>query len=326
MKRRAAMRLAASAATLGASRFASAQAPRSQLRLGFASANPRDAVFNVGFERRLAELGWVDGRNLAIEYIDTQGRADLISEAMRELVRRKVDIMMAPGSEASLIAARQATSTLPIIMVAIDYDPIARGHVAGLARPSEQITGVFFQQIELVGKRLQLMQEVLPDLKAATVFWDRLSEEQWVATQKAAPQIGLTLFGVDLGDQPYDYARAFDSAPVDHRRALFPMTSPILFRDRRRLLQFALDRRVATMLSVRELADAGGMITYGASISRLFERAASYVDRVARGAKPIDLPIEQPTQFKLVVNRVTARALGLEIPPAILARADEVIE
>lgn len=326
MKRRGVIRLAGGAATLGAQGIAGAQTPRGQLRLGFASANPRDAVFNVGFERRLGELGWVDGHNLAVEYIDTQGRVDLMTEAMRELVRRKVDLMLAPGPEASLIAARQATSSLPIVMVAIDYDPIARGHIAGLARPSEQITGVFFQQIELVGKRLQLMKEVLPELKAATVFWDRLSKEQWMASQNAAPQIGLTLIGVDLGDQPYDYERAFASVPTDHRRALFPMASPILFRDRRRLLQFAHERQVATMCSLREFADAGALITYGANISRLFERAAAYVDRIARGARPIDLPVEQPTQFELVVNLATARTLGVEFSPRMLARADEVIE
>ncbi len=326
MKRRGLMALVGGAAILGAVGTAGAQTPRGQLRLGFPSANPRDAVFNVAFERRLRELGWVNGRNLIVEYIDTQGRVDLMAEAMRELVRRKVDIMLAPGPEASLIAARQATSTLPIVMVAIDYDPIARGHITGLARPSEQITGVFFQQIELVGKRLQLMKETLPDLTAATVFWDRLCEAQWLAAQKAAPQLGLTLVGVDLGDQPYDYARAFDSVPAEHRRALFVMASPVFFRDRQRLAQVALERRVATMFAGRESVEAGGLITYGASLPRLFERAAGYVDRIARGAKPVDLPVEQPTRFELVVNLATARELGFEFPPTLLAGADEVIE
>jgi putative tryptophan/tyrosine transport system substrate-binding protein len=296
------------------------------LRLGMASQNPRSAPFTIAFDRRLRELGYVEGQNLIVEFIDTQGQPSLIREAMHELVRRGVNILLAPGPELSLKSALAATSTLPIVMIAIDYDPFALGYLKSLARPGGNVTGIYFQQTELAGKRLQLMKEALPGLRAATVFWDRFSSDQWKETEKAAAGLELQLVGIDLGDQPYDFVRAIAQAPQDHRGALLVMTSPIIFRDRQRLAEFALKNRLPTMFVLREHIEAGGLISYGSNISALFVRAAEFVNRIAKGAKPADLPIELPTKFELVINLKTANALGIPIPPSIMIRADELIE
>ena len=302
------------------------QTPSKMLRLGMVSQNLRTAPFTAAFERRLHELGYVEGRNLIVEFIDTHGQVDRIAEAMQEVVRRKADIILAGGPEVSLKAALAATSMLPIVMVAIDYDPLALGYVTSLARPGGHVTGIYFQQTELVGKRLQLIKEALPGLKGSTVFWDRLSVDQWKATEKASSALALQLVGIDLGDQPYDYAKAISRAPPDHRGTLLVMTSPVFFRDRQRLGEFALAHHVATMFAFREHIDAGGLMSYGANISSLYLRAAELVDQIAKGAKPADLPIEQPTKFELVINLKTAKALGLTMPLTLLARADEMIE
>jgi putative tryptophan/tyrosine transport system substrate-binding protein len=229
---------------------AHAQTTSKTLRLGMVSQNPRTAPFTVSFERRLHELGYVEGQNLVVEFIDPRGQASRIAEAMQEVVHRKVDIILAGGPEVSLKSALAATSTLPIVMVAIDYDPFALGYVKSLARPGGQITGIYFQQTELAAKRLQLIKEALPGLKAATAFWDRFSVDQWRATQAAALGLDLQLVGIDLGEQPYDYAKAIGQAPQDYRRAVLVMTSPPVFRDRQRLAEFALTHRIATMPSM----------------------------------------------------------------------------
>jgi putative ABC transport system substrate-binding protein len=303
-----------------------AQTTPKTLRLGMVSHNPRTAPFTVSFERRLRELGYVEGQNLVIEFIDTRGQVSRIEEGMREVVRRNVDIILAGGPEVSLKSALAATSTLPIVMIAIDYDPFALGYVKSLARPGGQVTGIYFQQTELAAKRLQLIKEALPGLKAATAFWDRFSVDQWGAMRTAALGLDLQLVGIDLGDQPYDYAKAIGHAPQDYRSALLVVSSPAVFRDRQRLAEFALTHRIATMLAWREHVDVGGLMSYGVSVTLLYKRAAEIVDRIAQGTTPAELPIELPTKFELLVNLKTAKTLGLTIPESFLARADEVIE
>jgi ABC-type uncharacterized transport system substrate-binding protein len=244
----------------------------------------------------------------------------------RELVTRNVGILVASGAEVALKAALAATDTLPIIMTAIDYDPLALGYVKSLARPGGNVTGIFFQQIELTTKRLQVVTDAFPDLRAATVFWDRASADQWRAAQSAAPPLGLRLFGSELHEQPYDYEKAFAQAPSDYHGWLFVMTSPFLFRDRERLGEFALRHRMPSVFPFREWVDAGGLLSYGPSITGMYRRAADYVDRIARGGKPSDLPVEQSTKFEFVLNLKTAKTIGLTMPTALLLRADEVIE
>ena len=211
-------------------------------------------------------------------------------------------------------------------MVAIDYDPFTRGYVTSLARPSGNITGVFLQQIELTVKRLQLVKDAFPDMQTATVFWDRLSADQWSAARDASTRLGLRLAGVELREQPYDYDQALAQAAPEYRKNLFVLTSPFFFRDRARLAHLALHNRIISVFVFREWVDAGGLLSYGPSFTGMFRRAAEYVDRIAKGAKAADLPIEQPTKFELVLNLKTANALGIQIPDKLLALADEVIE
>ena len=231
------------------------------------------------------------------------------------------------ASKASCRSERpRLTAVVPIVMIAIDYDPLALGYIKSLARPSGNVTGLFLQQIELATKRLELFKEALPDLRAATMFWDASSADQSNAARAAAAALGLRLASVELREQPYDYERALQAAPADHRGALIMPTSPVFYRDRQRLAELALRRGMASMFVLREWADAGGLLSYGASFSAMFRRAAEYVDKIARGAKAVDLPIEQPTKFELIVNLRTAKALGLDLSPTLLARANEVIE
>src|SRR4051812_7254535 len=306
-------------------RLAGQEAPK-RFRLGIVSGNPRTTRFWVGFDQRLRELGHSEGQNLVVDFIDTRGRPETFSEGAHELVRRNVDAIVASGPEASLKSALAATHETPIVMVAVDYDPLALGYVNSLARPTGNVTGLFFQQIELAVKRVELLKQALPTLQAATVFWDHLSGDQWQALQDRQAELRIRLNGVEFTVQPYDYDRGIERAPLDGRALLIVLTSPIFFRDRQRLANFALLHNMISTFAFREWAEAGGLLSYGPSIDAMFRRAAEYVDRIARGTKVSDLPIEQPTKFELVLNLNTAKALNLTIPPTLLARADEVIE
>ena len=295
------------------------------LRVGMVNSQPKSSGLLVAFLQRLAELGYREGINFTFEFIQAASLEDYAT-GNRELITRNVDILVASGVELALKSALAVTDTLPIVMTAIDYDPLALGYVKSLARPGGNVTGIFFQQIELTNKRLQVVMDAFPDLRAATVFWDQSSADQWRVAQSAAPPLGLRLFGSELREQPYDYEQALARAPSDYRAWLFVMTSPFLFRDRERLGEFALRHRIPSVFAFREWVDAGGLLSYGPSITGMYRRAADYVDRIARGGKPSDLPVEQSTKFEFVLNLTTAKAIGLAIPTALLLRADEVIE
>jgi putative ABC transport system substrate-binding protein len=261
-----------------------------------------------------------------MDFIDLQGRIERYGEAMVQLVERKADIILAFGPEDALKAAISATKTIPIVMAAIDYDPFALGYVSSLARPTGNITGIFLEQIDLAAKRLQMVKEAFPAIGKAMAFWDEPSADQWRVTRDNAAKLGFDLAGIELRDYPYDYARALAQAPPDHRAFLFVMTSPLFARDRERLVQFTLLNRLPSISVFREHADSGGLMSYGPNRTAMSRRFANYVNRIARGAKPAELPIERPTVFELVINQRTAKALGLEFSQAMLLRADEVIE
>ena len=305
---------------------ARAQQPYKNLRLGSTLINPRNAPFWMAFDQRLRDLGYIEGQNLSLEFIETAGQPDRIVEAMRELVRRRVDILVAGGPEVVLRAAVAATKTLPIVMIAVDYDPIALGYADSLARPKANVTGVYFQQIELAVKRMELTKQAFPNAERGTAFWDQLSFDQWQAMERSQDKFGLRLTGVELGQQPYDYELALQQSPPESRDVLIVMASPIFYRDRDRLATFAIRHRLPTIFPFREWVEAGGLLSYGPSLSGLYSRAAEYVDRLARGATPSELPIEQPTKFDLVLNLKTARAIGANVSTSMLVRADEVIE
>jgi len=305
---------------------ARAQQPaKKMLRVGTVSGTQKLSPQWIAFLRRMAELGYQEGKTFAFDFLPAANEEGY-ETGYRTLVAREPDIIMATGVEIALKSALAATRTLPIVMIAIDYDPFARGYVTSMARPSGNVTGVFFQQIELAAKRIQLVKDAFPNMSAATMFWDQASADQWQASQNVAPKLGLRLFGIELREPPYDYERAFGEAPADHRGMLIVATSVFFFRDRARIAELAVRHRTVSMFVFREWVDAGGLLSYGPSITGLFARVADFVDRIARGAKPADLPIEQPTKFELVVNLKTAKALGLTIPEPFLLLADEVIE
>jgi ABC-type uncharacterized transport system substrate-binding protein len=297
------------------------------LRIGIVSPGPpRSGPPFEWIEGRLRELGYLEGKNLFVDFINLANRMDDYPKAMKDLVARKADVLLALGPELAIKAAAAATNTIPIVMLAIDYDPLALGYVESLARPGGNVTGIFLQQIELAEKRTELVKQAFPELKAATVFWDGPSAPQWLAIQKIAPSLGLDIAGVELVQPPYDYEHALAGVRADQRQFLIVANSPSLFFDRHRLGAFTLDRRLPSIFAWREWVDAGGLISYGPSFAAVSRRAADYIDRIARGAKAGDLPVEQPTKFELVVNLKSAKALGVTLPQTLLARADEVIE
>jgi putative ABC transport system substrate-binding protein len=326
MRRREFIGLAASAAAAWplAGR---AQQTSGMLRLGAADFSPRSLPSFAAFERRMAELGYREGKNITFDYVQTAGPEKSAYETgYREVVERKADILLAPGPEICLKSALAASQTTPIVMLAITYDPFERGYVATLAKPGGRITGLFLRQIELTVKRLQFLKDALPEFYSAIVFFDSISVDQWKAAEDVGAKFGVRLSGIDLHNPPFDYDRALAEAPPDNRKNLFVPASPRFFADRERLTKFALRNHLASMFPFRESVDAGGLMSYGPSLNGMFRQAADVVDRIARGAKPGDMPIEQPTKFEFVVNLTTARALGLDLSPILLARADEVIE
>src|SRR6516162_7919361 len=304
---------------------ARAQQREKMLRVGTVAGNPKSDPQWVAFERRMGELGYQEGKNFSFDFLRAAS-LDEYEVLYRSLAASMPDVILAIGPEIGLKSALAVTRTVPIVMIAIDYDPLARGYVTSLARPSGNITGVVFQQIALAAKRIQIIKDGFPDRPAATMFWDKLSADQWEAARSTAAKLGLQLSGIELREPPYDYEAALDQAPLDHRGTLIVPSSPYLFHDRARLADFALRHRILSMFVFREWVDAGGLLCYGPSITALFGRVAEFVDRIAHGAKPANLPIEQPTKFEMVLNLKTAKAIGVDLPTAILLRADEVIE
>jgi len=312
-------------ATFGLPAVALAQQAVKTFRIGITTIQPRTAPIYAAFDQRLRELGYVEGVNLIVDFLNPEDQTEGIAGAINELVRRKVDVIVAPY-ESALKSALTATESVPIVMIAIDYDPLARGYIAGLSRPGRNVTGLSLQQIELAKKRLQILTDALPSVRTATMFWDSFSKDQWDATNSSAGAHGLRLAGAELREQPYNYESAWTQAPPDHRAALIVAISPTFYRDRQRLVDFTIQRKIPSVYALREWVEAGGLLSYGVNFPATFRRVADYVDRIAKGAKPAELPIEQPTKFELVVNLKTAKAIGFPIPTEIIARADEVIE
>jgi putative tryptophan/tyrosine transport system substrate-binding protein len=314
----------AAASTIHPIKNLSAQQP-AMTQVGIVTIQPPTSPPFAAFTQRLHQLGYIEGQSLRLDFINPERQAGGNAGAVQELIRRKVDIILA-NYQPTMAVVVAAAAGIPVVMVAVDYDPVALGYVKSLARPGGEVTGLYLQQIDLAKKRLELLTQALPSVHAATVFWDSASEAQWQATRSVATEFGLRLADVELRDRPYDYEGALAQAPPDCRSvAIFP-TSPVFFRDRQQLAEFALQHKIAAMFGLREWVDAGGLLSYGVNFRILYSRAAEFVDMIARGAKPADLPIEQPTKFELILNLKTAKAIGITISPAILVRSDEVIE
>jgi len=272
----------------------------------------------------LRELGWNEGRNIAIEYHWAEGRSERFEEIAKEFVRLKVDVVVTGGNAA--VAVKQATSTIPIVFV-LAVDPVGMGLVARLSHPGGNVTGLSSQQTDTAGKRLELLREVLPDLRrlaimASVGFPEAAQEARDV--QAISKKLGLDVVTSEIRHAG-DISRAFKTLK-GQAEALYVTADALANSNRMRINALALAARLPTMYGIRGMVEAGGLMSYGANYSDLFRRAGYYADKILRGAKPAELPVEQPTKFDLVVNLITAEALGLTVPPTVLARADEVIE
>ena len=278
-----------------------------------------------GLKQRLQELGYVEGQNLALEVRAAEGKFERLPGLAAELVRLHVDVIVTTGPEATLRAAKGATDTIPIVMIARDYDPIARGYVAGLARPGGTITGVFQQRMEVTAKKLELLKEALPMLTRLAILWDDASTDQRRAVEATAQSLGVQVQPLELRHPPYEFAGAFAAAAQAQAEALMVLNSPLFAMQRDRIVDLAAQSRLPTMCDTAESVRAGGLMSYDVDNGESGRRVADYVDKILKGTKPADLPVEQPTKFTLVLNLKTAQALGITIPPKLLVLADEVI-
>jgi len=280
--------------------------------------------WTAAFVQRLRELGWIEGRNLAIEYRWADGRTGRFTEIAAEFVRLKVDVIVTGGLSA--VAVKQATSVIPIVF-AVAADPVGTGLVASLVRPGGNVTGLSTQAPDLVGKRLELLREAVPELRRLAILANigyPASVIEMSEVQAAAPTLGLEVVALEI-QRAEDIAPAFE-ALKDRADALYVITDALVSTNRIRINTFALAARLPTMHGVREYVEAGGLMSYGPNYPDLFRRAGDFVHKILHGAKPGDIPVEQPTKFDLVINVATAKALGLTVSPMLLARADEVIE
>ena len=305
--------------------------PRQMPRVGILMPGPieHSATTLEPFYRGLHELGYFDGQNLAIERRDGEWRSDRLHDLAAELVRHKVDVIVAWSTPAAQ-AAQQATNTIPIV-AAVMADPVEDELVASLARPGGNITGTTFLGPELVAKRLQLLREVLPGLSRVAALWhphaygERTMAHVLEGIEGAAQSLGMQLQLVPARS-PDDFVSAFSAMTRDRAEAFIVMPSPMLFGEHKRIVDLAAHDRLPAMYQAREFVDAGGLMSYGANLPDLFRQIATYVDKILKGAKPADLPVEQPTKFELVINLKTAKTLGLNVPLPLQQLADEVIE
>jgi putative ABC transport system substrate-binding protein len=295
--------------------------------IGYLGPNTRsvDGPRIDAFLQRLRELGWLDGRTMTIEYRWAEGRNEHLADMAAELVRRKVDVIFTSATPPT-IAAKQATSIIPIVFAAVG-DPVSAGVVDSLSRPGGNTTGLSLQQTDAVGKRLELLRELVPALRRLAIMANtgnasaRLDMREAETTARA---LGLESVTSEVPRRE-DIAPAFE--PLKGRvDALYVCNDPLMTTNRVRINTLALGARLPTAYGNREYVEAGGLMSYGANFLDLYRRAAELVDKVLRGAKPADLPVEQPIKFDLIINQITAKALGLELPATVLARADEVIE
>ena len=326
MRRRTFLGALGAAASMG-SLAARAQQAGKPPTIGFLGANTASSQRSStdAFVQRLHELGWIDGRTVAIEYRWAEGRFERAPALAAELIQLKVDVLVTHAG-ANIIAAKQATSTIPIVFAATG-DPVGAGFVQSLSRPGGNVTGLSLQANDLAGKRLQLIREVIPNV--GRVAFLGVNNNANTATevtefQAAARTLGLEIARTDIF-QPDDIAPIIESLR-GRADAIYVQTVPLLYTHRVRINTLALGARLPTFAGSREFAEASSLMSYGPNFSDLFRRAGDFVDKILRGTKPANLPVEQPTKFDLAVNLATAKAHGLAIPPMLLARADEVIE
>ena len=285
-----------------------------------------DAPIWDHFRQGLHDLGYIEGRNIAIEYRSAEGDFDRLRQAARELASLPVNILVVYGSSATR-AARQATSTIPIVMIGVG-DPVRARFVTNLARPGGNVTGTTSLGPELIGKRIEILKECVPGLARVAFLWNPDNDSNLAFLEEliiAVPALGLQLISVPMRTSE-EYEGAFAAMMQRQPNAFVTQNDPLILQHIGQIIDFVAEHRLPAMYQAKENVEAGGLMAYGATLSDLFTRSAWYVHRILQGAKPADLPVEQPTKFELSINLKTAKALGIEVPPALLARADEVIE
>ncbi len=282
------------------------------------------APWTAAFVARMRELGWVEGRTVAIEYRWSEGRPERYAEIAAEFVRLKVDVIVTVGSAVPIV--KQATTVIPIVF-AVGIDPVGSGLVASLAKPGGNVTGLSLQANDLAGKRLELLRQVVPQLHRLAIMFNAGNAQpalEMADTQAAARKLGLEVAPLEIR-KAEDIAPAFQALKTQ-ADAIYVAVDQLVVANRTRILTLALGERLPTIFSTRDFVKAGAFMSYGPNYSDLFRHSADYVDKILRGTKPGDIPVEQPTKFELVINLTTAKALGLTVPESFLLRADEVIE
>jgi putative tryptophan/tyrosine transport system substrate-binding protein len=309
-----------------------AQQPAKLSRIGYLSSGDRasDSALSEAIRLALRELGYIEGRNISIEYRYAQGKRDRPPELAAELVHLKVDIIMAAGGIGIIRAAANATKTIPIVMMGQGGDPVEAGFVESLARPGVNVTGLTNLNLELGGKRLELLKEIVPKLGRVAVLYDPVTPGGVREVKEDLPVAARTL---KLAIEPWevrdadDFEKVFATLNKQRPDGLYvPGGGPLININVKRIAALALRSRLPSVYNRKEALDGGGLMYYGADLTDSYRRVATYVDRIVKGAKPADLPIEQPTKFELVFNLKTAKQIGLTIPPNVLARADKVIK
>jgi putative tryptophan/tyrosine transport system substrate-binding protein len=315
---------AAAASSVSWPLAARAQQPK-MLRVGYSGILPREAPHYAAFEKRMAELGYQQGQNFTFEYIQAPS-IEGYELTYRELAARKVDIMLAAGNEPALRAARAVGGATPIVFIALDFDPVERGYVASLSHPGSNTTGIFVSQLELAGKRIELLREAFPKARRVGLLWDAASQEQAVAAETVAGKLSFEPRLLELIGQPPNYAATL--MPMDEwpSEPIMIPASPLFLRDRATIARLLLERGTPSICALREVMETGALMSYGVNLVDVFRDVAAFVDQVARGAKAGDIPMRAPSHFHTAFNLKTAKALGLDFPPMLLARADEVIE
>ena len=319
--------IAIGGSALAVPHWAGAQTAGRGYRLGWLSnSDVFKEPYSMAFVQRLGELDFVEGRNLTIERRHGDNRLERLPALAAELAKLKFDVFFGGGAEASLAALTQSNRNTPIVFVAVDFDPVATGDVASLARPGGRVTGVSALQSALPAKRLELLKELLPGVAKVVVFTNEQTPAQLSLVQGTARRLGLALHVVDFKRPPFDYEAGFADAVRAKADALFVLGSGLWVPFRRKIPELALKARLPTVFHQAQWADAGGLMSYGFNFSAMYRRGAEMVANVLRGAKAGEIPMEQPTTIELVFNLKTAKALGVTIPQSMLIRADRVID
>ena len=308
---------------------AEAQQPKKVHRIGYLSGGDPagESTRSEAIRLALRELGYIEGQNIAFEYRYAEGKNDRFPEVAADLVRLKVDIIVVTGGNRIIPAAKNATKTIPIVMTGAGVDPVEAGFVASLARPGGNVTGLTNLGPEVGGKRLELLKEAVPRLARVAVLYDPANPSSVLSVKEVLPAaaraLGLTVRSWEVRDTG-GFERVFTALNKDRPDGLYVLSGALMNANQKRTAGFALKSRLPSVYNTREAVDAGGLMYYGADLADSYRRVAYYVDKILKGTKPTDLPVEQPTKFELIINLKTAKQIGLTIPPNVLARADRV--